>query len=119
MIKGTKSLFDKWVAYVEFCNSREGEFNHAKKMVITRRKFKKKLKDEYDKQLSKLLLNGIKALNQNNLKNEDEGKEEEEYEDAEAANTTVVEAKEETKEAFQNFEAVPTKTELQKSLIFG
>ena len=24
-----------------------------------------------------------------------------------------------TKEAFQNFEAVPTKTELQKSLIFG
>jgi len=42
-------------------------------MVVKRRKYKKKLKDEFDKQESKRLLNGIKALNQNNLKNEEEG----------------------------------------------
>ena len=63
MIKGTASLFDKWKAYVEFHRAREGEFNQARKMVIARRKFLKKLKDEFDKQESKRLLNGIKALN--------------------------------------------------------
>mgnify|MGYP007096510771 CR=1 FL=1 len=63
MIKGTKSLFDKWVAYVEFTKAREGEFNQARKMVVARRKFNKKLHDEFEKQVSKRLLNGIKALN--------------------------------------------------------
>ena len=27
LIKGTQSIFDKWVAYVEFSRAREGEFN--------------------------------------------------------------------------------------------
>jgi hypothetical protein len=98
-IKGSALFFSKWVSYNEFAKGREIEFNNAKRLVIAKKKFKKKLKDEFDKQESKRLLNGIKALNQNNLKNEEENDGADE--DGEVtANTTVVGNVEEKKEAF-------------------
>ena len=86
-------------------------------MVVAKRKFLKKLKDEFDKQESKRLLNGIKALNQNNLKNEEEGIEMDEGEGQ--LDQSIAAKKEDAKEAFQNFVALPTDKTLQRSKIFG
>lgn len=96
MIKNSKLFFNKWISYVEFVKGREQEFNNAKKMVLAKKKFRKKLMNEFDKQQSKRLLNGIKALNQNNLKNEDEVGDEH---DQTQSNASIV-GKDETKEAF-------------------
>lgn len=67
-VKKNKQYFIKWKAFVEFEQHREAEYERVRKGLLKRSRYKKKLKGDKDKQDSHILLNGFKALNQNELK---------------------------------------------------
>lgn len=112
-VKKNKQYFIKWKAYVEFEQHREGEFEKVRKFLLKRNRYKKKLKGDKDKQESHILLNGFKALNQNELK--DGG---DEAVEVNVELDATVSAKMEIQDAFQNFSAVEPAKLLRKNKMF-
>lgn len=112
-VKKNKQYFIKWKAFVEFEQHREAEYERVRKTLLKRNRYKKKLKGDKDKQDSHILLNGFKALNQNELKEgaEDGG-------DLGQSMDSTTSAKIELQDAFQNFTAMEPPKLLRKSKMF-